>query len=63
MGGRSHVDFDEGNQDLMFDISNWSEFGETVGILSGEGFNLASSLEDNPDYLVFNQSANNQRNL
>jgi hypothetical protein len=40
LGGRSHIDFDEGNQDLMLDIQNWSELSETIGIISGEGLIL-----------------------
>ena len=54
---------DETNQDLMLDVQNWSEFGETVGIVSGEGFRFANSIEDNPDYIVTDQSAVNQRDL
>jgi len=55
--------FDENNYNLYFNDLDYSSWLEKSSILSGEGYNFSNTLNDNPDFLVFNSSALNQRDL
>lgn len=63
LGSKSFIHFDEEGQEFSLDAYNWNELNETIGIFSGEGYSFSNTLEDNSDYIVFNSSSFNQRDL